>query len=356
MGLGACLSSQASSYEPYVTTGDEYVTRPETPLKPSYWRHFDSPIFAPLVTQLVIWIVLWFLVPNFGTVRTVSGIVGAASINAIVAIGITMLMIAGEFDLSVGATIAMTAFIFAHVLIASGSPVVAFLLAMTVAGIMGAVNGFVVVYTKIPSFIVTLGTRSIYRGLVWVYTGGTMVQITERLPVQDFFNGRLDLLNNLFTRANFRIVTLWALGLGILFQFILVRSKFGNHVFAVGASPEAALAQGVNLKLVKIVCFILAGLLAGFAGIMTFSEFSTVQVVTGANVELKVIAAAVIGGTLLTGGHGSIVGGLLGILLIALLRTGTILLGFPSDNFEAIVGLTIVGAALLNDWIRQRIY
>ena len=304
----------------------------------------------------MIWVVFWLFVPEFGTVRTVSGIVGAASINAIVVIGVTLLMIAGEFDMSVGAIIGMSAFIFADTLVAGGSPVVAFVLAMTVAGAMGAINGLLTAYTKIPSFIVTLGTRSIYRGLIWVYSGGTMIQITQRLPVQDFFNGRLDLLNDLFTRANFRTVTLWALGLGILFQLILTRTKFGNHVFAVGATPQAALAQGVNTKLVKIVCFIITGLLAGFAGIMTFSEFSTALVVTGANVELRVIAAAVIGGAFLTGGFGSIIGGLLGIVLIALLRTGTILLGFPSDNFEAIVGLTIVGAALLNDWIRQRVY
>jgi len=115
------------------------------------------------------------------------------------------------------------------------------------------------------------------------------------------------------------------------------------------------LTQGVNNKRVKITCFIITGLLCGLAGMLTFSQFSTAQVVTGANVELKVIAAAVIGGALLTGGFGSIVGALLGILLIALLRTGTILLGLPSDNFEAIVGVTIVGAALLNDWIRDRL-
>ena len=316
----------------------------------------DSPIFPPLVTQIVIWILFWMFVPHFGTVRTVSGIVSAASINAIVVIGVTMLMISGEFDLSVGAIIAMAGFVFADILVAGGSPIVAVLAALGISGLMGATNGLLTVYTGIPSFIVTLGTRSIYRGLVWAYTGGMMTQITQRLPVQEVFNGRLDVVNDLFTRANFSTVTLWAIALGIIFQLILTRTKFGNHVFAAGASPGAALAQGVNAKLVKIICFVITGMLSGFAGIMIFSQFSTVQVVTGSILELKVIAAAVIGGTLLTGGFGSIIGGLLGVVLIALLRTGTILLGFPSDNFEAIVGVTIIGAALLNDWIRDRIY
>ena len=315
----------------------------------------SSPIFSPLVTQIVIWIVFWIFVPNFGSVRTVSGIVGAASINAVIVIGVTMLMISGEFDISVGAILGMSAFVFADILVSGGSPVLAVVVTLLVAGSMGAINGLLTAYTTIPSFIVTLGTRSIYRGLIWVVSGGTMIQVTDRLPIQDILNGRLDIVNNLFTHANFTTAALWAIVLGIIFQFILTRTKFGNHVFAVGGNPGAALTQGVNNKRVKITCFIITGLLCGLAGMLTFSQFSTAQVVTGANVELKVIAAAVIGGALLTGGFGSIVGALLGILLIALLRTGTILLGLPSDNFEAIVGVTIVGAALLNDWIRDRL-
>ena len=318
------------------------------------WEFVGSPIFAPLVTQLLIWVVFWFAVPHFGTVRTLSGIVGAASINAVVVVGVTMLMICGEFDLSVGSMIALGGFVFADVLRAGASPIVALLAALAVTAGAGAINGFLTVSTGIPSFIVTLGTRAVFRGAVWIYSGGVMRQFIKRMPVQDVLNGRLDVVNSLFTQANFRTGTLWALALGIIFQIILTRSAFGNQVFAVGGNPGAALTQGVNIKWVKLACFIITGALAGLAGVLTFSEFSTVLVVTGANVELSVIAAAVIGGTLLTGGAGSIIGGLLGILLISLLRSGVVLLGLPSDNYEAIVGVTIIGAALLNDWIVRR--
>ena len=318
------------------------------------WAFVESPIFAPLVTQAIIWILFLAFVPNFATMRTVSGIVGAASINAVVVIGVTMLMICGEFDLSVGAIMAMGGFIFGDILIAGGSPVVALIAALAVTAGMGAINGLVTVTSGIPSFIVTLGTRSIFRAVVWIYSGGMMTQATQRFSVQEVVNGRLDIVNSLFTQANFRTAVLWALALGIIFQFLLTRSSFGNRVFAVGGHPGAARAQGVNTKRVKVMCFILTGVLAGFAGILTYSEFSTVLVVTGANVELKVIAAAVIGGALLTGGSGSIIGGLLGILLINVLRSGIILMGFPSDNFDAIVGVTIIGAALINDWIVRR--
>jgi simple sugar transport system permease protein len=315
----------------------------------------DSPIIPPLATVLVVWIVFWFAVPLFGSVRTLSGVLAAASINAVVVIGVTILMIAGEFDLSVGPMMAMGGYLFADVVLADGSPIIALAVALLVTAIMGSVNGLITVYTGIPSFIVTLGTLYIYRGIVWLYSGGLMIQTTEELPVYNLLNGRLDVLNDMFAQASFRTATLWVIVLGLLFQFLLTRSRFGNHVFAVGGNPGAAIAQGVNVKRVKIACFIITGVLAGFAGILTFSQFSSVYVATGATVELSAIAGAVVGGTLLTGGVGSIVGGLLGILLIDTLRTGVVLLGFPSDNFAAVVGVTIVGVALLNDWIRGRL-
>jgi D-xylose transport system permease protein len=123
----------------------------------------------------------------------------------------------------------------------------------------------------------------------------------------------------------------------------------------VGGNKQAAVAQGVNAKLVKIACFAITGALAGLAGVLTFSQFASVFVATGATVELTAIAGAVVGGTMLTGGTGSFGGGVLGGMLIDTLRSGVVLLGFPSDNFAAVVGLTIVGVALLNEWIRGRL-
>jgi simple sugar transport system permease protein len=316
---------------------------------------FDSPVVPPLITVVIVWLVFWFAVPNFGTVRTVAGVFNAASINAIVVIGVTLLMIAGEFDLSVGAILAMGGYLFANTMVSGGSPWVGIGLALLVCTLMGTINGLVTVYTRIPSFIVTLGTLSIYRGAVWVYSGGGIIQTTEKLAIYEFLNGRLDLINDLLPRANFRTATVWVILLAVIFQVILTRTRFGNHIFAAGGNAEAATAQGVNIKLVKIICFSINGALAGLAGILTFSQFASVFVATGATVELTAIAGAVVGGTLLTGGVGSIIGGLLGILLIDTLRSGVVLLGFPSDNFAAVVGVTIVGVALLIEWMRGRL-
>jgi simple sugar transport system permease protein len=266
-----------------------------------------------------------------------------------------MLMIAGEFDLSVGALMAMGGFVYGLVTVSGAPPVLALVLALIVPALLGMLNGLIFIWTGIPSFIVTLATGSIFRGLVWILSGGNMLQTIEDLPIYDILNGRMDIINDLIAGANFRTSALWLLILVCLFQYILVRTRFGNHTFSVGGNPVAAQAQGVNVKLVKVLNFVITGTLAGLAGVVLFSQFKTVRVATGVGTELSAIAAAVVGGTALTGGTGSIIGALLGVLIISMLRTGVVLTDLiPADNFEAIVGVTIIGAAVFNNWLRGR--
>jgi simple sugar transport system permease protein len=315
----------------------------------------DSPIVPPAATIVVMLLFFSLFVPHFGTVRTFSGIMNAAAINAVAVIGVTFLMISGEFDLSVGTELAMGGWVFGRHVVNGGSPVVGVALAILVTAGMGLFNGVLVTGTGLPSFIVTLGTRSIYRGAIWVYSGGFMLETTEKLPVFNLFTGRLDVINDLFSRSNFRATLLWAIGLAIVFQLILTRTRFGNHVFAVGGSPEAARSQAVNVRRVKLISFTVTGALAGFAGVLTFSQHTTMFVATGSGLELVAVAAAVVGGTRLTGGVGSVIGGLLGVFLISLLRSGVVLAGLPADNFEAIVGVSIIAAAYLNERMSHRI-
>jgi simple sugar transport system permease protein len=319
-------------------------------------RRFSvSPIAGPLATFVVAFILFSLFVPHFFTLRTLSGIVNASVLTGIVTIGVTMLMISGEFDLSVGALMAMGGFVYGLVATTGGSPIVALILALLVPALLGALNGLILIWTGIPSFIVTLATASIYRGAVWILSGGSMLQTIEDLAIYDILNGRLDMINDLIQGANFRTSGAWLLVLVVIFQAVLVRTRFGNHVFAVGGNRIAAQAQGVNVKLVKVLCFVLTGILSGLAGVVLFSQFKTVRVATGAGTELSAIAAAVVGGTALTGGSGSIIGALLGVLIISMLRTGVVLTNLiPADNFEAIVGVTIIGAAIFNNWLRNR--
>lgn len=313
-----------------------------------------STVLGPLAVLLVIILLFSIFVPNFPTFRTISGIINAITLTGTLTVGVTMLMISGEFDLSVGSIMATGGYIYGT-LCMNHQPVLGFALALLIPALLGMVNGLILIWTGIPSFIVTLGTKYLYRGLLWVITAGTMLQTIDRLPIYNLFNGRLDVVNNILPNANFRSSLLWLLALVVFFEFILVRTSFGNHTYAVGGNQGAALGQGVNVRLVKVVNFIITGFLAGFSGVLLFSQFYTVRVASGDGLELSAIAAAVVGGTLITGGAGSIWGALVGALIISTLRTGVVLMNIPfipADNFEAIVGVTIIAAAILNNYLR----
>ncbi len=345
----------------------------------SLTHHFgSSPVAGPLATFVVVLLLCLLFVPNFGSWRTISGIVTAVSISGFVTIGITFLMVAGEFDLSIGAMIAMSGYLFGAVAVGadsqitrglaavglpvaegSGNFVLALLLALAVPALMGLVNGLILIWTRIPSFIVTLGTRQIYRGLVWLTSGGVLLQTLERPPIFNMFNGRFELLNNLpvLDGANFRTATVWLLVAAFLGQYLLVHTRFGNHVFAIGGNVGAATAQGIRTARTKVLCFVFSGFMAGAAGVISFSQFRSVRVAEQAGVELTAIAASVVGGALLSGGYGSVWGAVVGILMISLLRSAVILLDIPfipADNFPAVIGATIIASVILNNYLRTR--
>ena len=315
----------------------------------------ESPIAGPMITLVGVFVLFSLFVPNFFTMRSISGIVNAATMTGVVTIGVTMLMIAGEFDLSVGPMMAMGGFLYGMNSVEGGNLALAIVLAIVVPGLMGAINGLIVTRTMIPSFITTLSTMFIFRGIVWALSGGHMLQTIEKVWIYEIVNGRLQFLADAIKNANFRSAGIWLLILVVAVQYVLVRTRFGNHVFATGGNEGAAAAQGVNIRRTKMYCFILSGVLSGLAGIMLFSQFKTVRIASGAGIELQAIAAAVVGGTLLTGGSGSIVGALLGVMIISMLRTGVVLTDLiPADNFGAIVGVTIIAAAVFNNWIRNK--
>jgi simple sugar transport system permease protein len=271
-------------------------------------------------------------------------------------VGVALLMISGEFDLSVGSIMAVGGYVYASFSMA-GQPLLGLVLALLVTALLGMVNGLILIWTGVPSFIVTLGTKYFYRGMLWVISAGTMLQTVDRLPIYNLLNGRLDVLNQLFAGANFRTALIWLLLLVAFFQFVLVKTRYGNHVFAVGGNPGAALGQGVNVKRVKVLNFVITGAIAGFAGVLLFSQFYTVRVASGDGLELSAIAASVVGGILITGGAGNIWGALVGAVTISALRTGVVLMNIPfipADNFDASVGATIVLAAILNTYLRSR--
>ena len=346
----------------------------------------NSPVAGPLITLVAVYTIFFFTVPNFPTWRTLSGIVTAVSISGIVTIGITILMIGGEFDLSLAPMIAMSGYLFGSVSVGAdtlitrkqtswgatipegvGNVPLAIFLGLAIPALMGLINGLILVVTNIPSFIVTLGTRQIYRGIVWIVAGAELLQVLDEPVIYEVLNGRLTPLNDFIKtyllspesrdRVNFRNATIWLFVLIGIYQFLLVRTRFGNHIFAVGGNAGAAKAQGVRSTRTRILAFVISGMLAGFAGMVQFSQFKSVRVAEQTGIELTAIAGAVVGGALLSGGYGSVWGALIGVMIISVLRSGVILLKIPwvpADNFPAVVGVTIIASVVFNNWLRKR--
>jgi simple sugar transport system permease protein len=274
-----------------------------------------------------------------------------------VVVGVAMLMISGEFDLSVGSTFAVASYIFALSVENAGMhPILAILLALIVCALLGLINGLIVTGTGIPSFITTLGTMLAYRGIARALGGGDFARCTGgRLALFDFLNGAIDPINQLFTPAsNFRVSIIWFIVIAAVMSLVLRRTRYGNWVFSVGGNPGAALSQGVPVKRVKVINFVLTGLLAGIASVLQFAHYLSVDPLRGEGMELVAVAASVIGGVYLTGGYGTIFGACVGMLLLQMLEQGLVLMQIPVQVFQAVAGLILIIAVISNTYLSKQ--
>jgi simple sugar transport system permease protein len=308
------------------------------------YRLARYPEVGALVGFLVVFLGFALSAEYFLTLESLAGILTVVAELGIVAVGITLLMISGEFDLSVGSVLGVSAMTFALLLQADAPAWLALGLALALAALLGFLNGLIVVTTDIPSFIATLGTMMLWRGLLLVITGGFPIAYFENPLV-------LQALNSRFI-GQFRTSAIWFTLIVLIFHFLLRHTSYGNHVFATGGNKEAARALGVAVKRVKLINFTLSGLLAGLAGCIQFSRFKSVDPLRGQGLELETIAAAVIGGTLLNGGYGSIIGTLLGVLIVGVVRTGLVLAGAPAYWYQAFVGVILIVAVIINIRLR----
>ncbi|MFQ5854789.1 MAG: ABC transporter permease [Anaerolineae bacterium] len=290
---------------------------------------------------------------HFLTPVSIANILTFASITGIVVVGVAMLMISGEFDLSVGSTFAVASYVFAVTLNAGVGPIPAVLLALVVSAILGLINGLIVTWTGIPSFITTLGTMLAYRGIARAIGGGVFASYKgERLALFDILNGPIDAINQLSRPAsNFRVSILWFIAIAVVVSLVLMRTRYGNWVFATGGNPGAALAQGVAIKQVKVINFVLSGLLAGIASVMQFAHRTSVDPLRGEGMELIAVAACVIGGVRLTGGYGTIFGACMGVLLLHMLEQGLVLMQIPVQVFQAVAGAILIIAVISNTYL-----
>jgi simple sugar transport system permease protein len=269
----------------------------------------------------------------------------SVSVLGCLALGAGILMIAGEFDLSIGSVYTLTAVIMAMLV---GNGIDAFIAApvgLLVGAGIGLINGALTLRFNLPSFIVTLGGLLFWRGAVLLINGAVQVRFDPNPVFNAMFGGTIFGINAAF---------IWFIGLCIFFHLLLHRHKFGNHVFATGGNRSAATAIGVNTARIKLIAFAIAGVMAAFAGILATTRVGSVQPGQGTGLELQAIAASVIGGLSLRGGRGSILGVFLGVMLIFTITNVLLLLRAPGFYLDMFIATLIVAASIFNHGLDRR--
>jgi simple sugar transport system permease protein len=303
------------------------------------------PETGALIAALTVFVVFTVWADNFLTRQSLASTLTLAAELAIVAMAVTLLMIAGEFDLSVGSVLGASSILVPWLMVTHDVPaVLAVPTALAAATSIGFLNGIVVITTRIPSFIVTLGGLLFWRGVVFVITEGFPITVPREAKIFDFFSYRAQ--DGVL--SGFNVSALWFGGLAVVLAFVLTRTTTGNWIFASGGNERAARSMGVPVDRLRVVLFMLTAACAGLAGVIQVGRFSSVDANRGLNLELEAIAAAVIGGSRLSGGYGSVIGTALGCLMIGMIRNGLILAGVASYWYQAIIGLLIVAAVIVN--------
>jgi simple sugar transport system permease protein len=306
------------------------------------------PETGALFGAITMFVVFAFIAPSSDTFTSRTSLAGLASITAeigIVAMGVTLLMIAGHFDLSVGSVLGFASVIGPYLILNyDTNPFVAVLVAVGAAISIGLLNGVLVVGTRIPSFIVTLGTLLIWRSVLLRVTEGFPVAVDKDTFVFKLFSYRIE---DGFFRG-YQVSFLWFIGVLLLLSFILLRTRFGNWIFASGGNERSARSMGVPVDRVWMILFVVTALCACLMGLIQVGRFNTVEATRGAGLELQVIAAAVVGGARLNGGYGSVLGAALGAAMIAMIQQGLILSGIANYWLQFAVGTLIIGAVIAN--------
>jgi len=333
--------------------------RAEGPIR----RLASRPEFGALMGALLVFLVFAVLGYGGGFVRW-TGIAGYLEIAAQIGIlgaTVTLLMIAGEFDLSVGAMIGASGIFLALLMSEWGvPPPIAVALTFAFALGAGALNGWLVIKTRLPSFIVTLASQLILRGgtiaLTRAITSQTIVNVPDDAKTSPFLG---IFTANVLTipgppDAKFNAEILWWIGVVIVASWVLMRTRFGNWIFAVGGSAQAARYVGVPVSRVKILLFMATAASAALYACITVPSVGSANVLNGTNKEFEAIITAVVGGTLLTGGYGSVIGSALGAFILGATNLGIFYAGINTDWYNVVLGLLLLLAVLVNTFVLRR--
>lgn len=295
---------------------------------------------GPLLGLVIITVILAIVSPSFLTLDNIFNVLRQVSINALIAFGMTFVILTGGIDLSVGSILALSSAVTAGLLASGMDPILAILIGLLAGAIMGAINGFIITKGKVAPFIATLATMTIFRGLTLVYTEGRPI---TGLSDSQFF----ELMGRGYL-GWIPVPVIWMLISYCILYFILKKTTFGRKVYAIGGNEEASILSGIRVDKVKIWIYSITGTLSALAGIILTSRLNSAQPTAGASYELDAIAAVVLGGTSLSGGKGWIFGTLIGALIIGVLNNGLNLMNVSSFYQQVVKGGVILLAVLLD--------
>jgi rhamnose transport system permease protein len=323
-----------------------------------WWRRIQPEQIRELVlVALIVALVALFAtqIPNYFTARTFNRISTSVAVIAVVAMGQTLVVLTRNIDLSVGSMVGVTAYVSGRIIMAQPemSPLLIVLVAVLLGAALGAFNGVMVAYGRVPAIIVTLGTLAMYRALLVEFSGAKSV-ITNLLPPWIIDLSRL----NVFTigELQVRLLVVIALIVVILSQVMVTYLPFGRRLYAIGSNPEAARMAGFPAQRIVFTTFVISGALSGLAGFMFLARFGNITVVAAQGMELESVAAVVVGGVSTFGGIGTPVGAFLGAVLIDMLQQSLIRWLAISEFWrDALLGLLILLAVATDAVIMSRL-
>ena len=308
------------------------------------WLRGAGRRFGTVAGLIGLCVLLWILTPHFLTVANALNVMEQTSINAIVAIGMTFVIVSSGIDLSVGSLVAVAGVVLAGALKAGWSIPIAIAAGLAIGAATGLLNGIVIAFGRLPSFIMTLGMMSVARGAALLMTDGR--------PISGFDAAFRSIATGRLVGVPAPIVL--TLVLYAIAHFVLSRTRFGRYVYGIGGNEEATRLSGVNVRFHKTMVYVVSGVMSAIAAVLLTARLNSAQPIAGIMYELDAIAAVVIGGTSLSGGEGHLGGTLIGALTMGVLRNGLNLLGVSSFLQQLVIGVVIIVAVLVDIMVKEK--
>lgn len=333
---------------PTVDAAEQFMDR-TTPLQRFQHILHKYPAIGPAIVLIGAVIVFTLLNERFISPANLSLITQQVAVVGVLALGQTLIILTAGIDLSVGAIMVLSSLVMAKLSANAGLPGwLAILVGFATGLAAGFLNGFLVTRVKLPPFIATLGTLSIFTALALLYSGGTTIRGSAMPDLLTWTGEPIKILGFVFTWGVFMMLALYA-----LFGFILSRTAWGRHVYAVGDDAEAARLAGIRVNRVLLSVYVTAGLIFAVAAWILIGRIDAASPNAGADANLDSITAVVIGGTSLFGGRGTVYGTLLGALIVGVFRNGLSLAGYDVLYQTLVVGILVILAVAVDQWIRK---